>query len=129
MRGWELRDFARLGRGGDRGERADLKLNHLDAGGAFSFRAARVQCALAALTLNRDGDGETEGGAVRCAGGCPQMSTMRFDDRPADRKSQAKPIGLGREEGVEDALRDGRVDPLAGVLDSNLHTVRFGAGD
>ena len=66
---------------------------------------------------------------MRRVGGDPQLSTMGFDDRPADRKSHAKTVGFGREEGVEDALRDGRVEPRAGILDRNLQTIRRGEGD
>jgi hypothetical protein len=37
------------------------------------------------LHLARDGDGKVEGSAMRRARGHPQPSTMRFDDRSADR--------------------------------------------
>jgi hypothetical protein len=48
---------------------------------------------------------------MRRAGGDPQVATMRFDDRSADRKPHAKGIGFVREEGLEDALREGRIEP------------------
>jgi hypothetical protein len=84
---------------------------------------------VATLHLNGEGNGEVEGRAMRRAEGHPLLSTMRFNDRSADRKSDAKSIGLGREEGFEDALRDGRIEPRAGIVDRNLHPTRIGKGD
>jgi len=38
---------------------------------------------------------------------------MGLDDRPADRQPDAHAVGLRREEGVEDAIGSGRIQPHA----------------
>src|ERR1700692_5109439 len=92
---------------------------------AYTVVALHRVCVTATLHLSRDGDGEVEGSAMRRAGRHPQLSVMCFDDRSADRKSHAEAVGFVRKEGVEDSLRDVRIEPRAGVLDRNPNTVRL----
>ena len=48
---------------------------------------------------------------------------MRLDDRSADGEPEPETIGLGREEGVEEALRGSRIEPDARVRDPDERKV------
>src|SRR6516164_6846872 len=50
-----------------------------------------------------------------------QPPAMRLDDRAADRQPHAHPVGLGRIEGLEQAVEVRRVEPRAGVLYLDEH--------
>jgi len=53
-----------------------------------------------------------------------QPPAMRLDDRAADRQPHAHPVGLGRIEGLEQAVEVRRVEPRAGVLYLDEHIIR-----
>ena len=55
----------------------------------------------------------------------PQPTAMSFDDRVADRQSQAHAVALGREKGIKDAVDICFIESLARVLDCNLHVAMF----
>ena len=52
--------------------------------------------------------------------GHPDPSTVRVDDRPADRQPHAEPSGLGGDEGLEDALELRLLQAGAGIADRHL---------
>src|SRR3989449_9835315 len=50
----------------------------------------------------------------------PDPSTVRLDDRAADRQAHAEPAGLAGDEAVEDAFQLRLLDPSPRVLDGDL---------
>lgn len=76
-------------------------------------------------TASPCGHCELKGGAVGHVRLGPQLSTVRIDDRTADRRPQPQTAGLSRVEGVEDALETVRGQPWPRILYRDKHTVRF----
>ena len=56
----------------------------------------------------------------------PQAPAVGFDDRSADGESHAKAVRFRREEGLEHAFRDCRIQPRAGVLYRDEHAAWLG---
>jgi hypothetical protein len=52
---------------------------------------------------------------------------MRLNDGTADAKSHARPLGLGRKEGVENLMRLLRREPDAGIADRYHELAVFGS--
>src|SRR6516162_2380763 len=56
---------------------------------------------------------------------CREPPAMGLDDRAADCESHADSIGLGRVEGLEQAIEIRRIDSRAGVFHFDEHVVRI----
>src|SRR5215472_14305352 len=50
---------------------------------------------------------------------------MGIDDRAANRETHAETVGLRREQGIEDAMADGRIDARTCILDRHEHIPGF----
>src|SRR5690606_4241149 len=70
----------------------------------------------------RKPDAEGRAGTQSALGG--DRAAMVFDDPLEDRKTEARPARLGREEGLEDAGAQLRRDARAGVDDLDAHRGR-----
>ena len=70
--------------------------------------------------------GEVEDRAARGVGGRPQPPAMGFDDRAADRKSEAQSVRLRRVEGLEEIRLDSRRKPWTRVAYGDEDVARLG---
>src|SRR5262249_12099848 len=59
------------------------------------------------------------------AGRGPEPAVVPLDDRSANRQAHAHAVGLGREQRIENAIDDVRVDSLSSVRNGNQHAARF----
>src|SRR5258708_1982243 len=80
------------------------------------------ECSNTALSASFVGFGLDRQSKVKaCAAwrvvGCPQATAMRFNDRAADAKSHAGPIGLRGKERIKDLVRLLRRQPHASITD------------
>src|SRR5262245_27233017 len=74
-----------------------------------------------ALTVSprrRQGEGKGAAAAVG-VGSAGQVPAVRLDDAPADGQAHAETLGLGGEEGVEDAISDLGLETDPGIADDD----------
>ena len=64
---------------------------------------------------------EPEFGAVRRAGRSPEPATVCLDNSSTDRQPHAHAGGLGREQGIKDAMTDRFLDSGPGIPDRDLN--------
>src|SRR5580704_4585883 len=73
------------------------------------------------LSACTDGQGELESRPGVVVAGSPYASSIRFDDRPADRQAHAHAVHPGREESVEQAAHVFGIDADARIAHRNKH--------
>jgi len=71
------------------------------------------------------GDRKLKESTTRLAPGCPQPSTMGFDDRAADGEPHAHAVGLGRVEGFKKTRQALRAQPVAGIPHRDADALRL----
>ena len=64
---------------------------------------------------------EVKNRSVRMARRCPQTTTVRFDDRPANRQTHSHACNFGSEESTENLLHIARGNAAARIFNSDTH--------